>query len=138
MFEKNDRALLTARIIIMVAIGILAVGSLAMGIALAVVFEAGVMFLTAFAGWFLCWLTWVFARLYLSYLCDIKLIRNKLYGECNEELEVFLKTIKEQEDEEKQAEIEEAKLALEELKENDMITEEEYEEQKKELLSKDR
>lgn len=35
---------------------------------------------------------WVFGRLYLSYLCDIKLIRNKLYGVGNENLDVFLKT----------------------------------------------
>ena len=90
MFERNDKALLTTRTIVIVIIGIFAVLSLVLGIVLAVEID-GVYFLFAFVGWFFCWLAWVFARLYLSYLCDIKLIRNKLYGESNYGLDVFLK-----------------------------------------------
>lgn len=93
MFEKNDKALLTARIIINVIIGIFALLSLVMGIVLAVLVYWA-LFLTAVAGWLLCWIMWIFSSLYLSYLCDIKLIRNKLYGEDNDGLEAFLNTYK--------------------------------------------
>lgn len=89
MFERNDKALLTTRKIIMLIIGIFAILSLVMGIVLAVLVH-GAMFLLALGGWFVCWLMWVVARLFLSYLVDIKLIRNKLYDEKNTKLEVFL------------------------------------------------
>lgn len=92
MFEKNDRALLTVRKILIVIICIFAVLSLAEGIILTINYKNGAYFFLTFAGWFLCWLVWIFARLYLSYLCDIKLIRNKLYGEDNDALDVFLKS----------------------------------------------
>ena len=52
MFERNDKALLTTRIIVMVFIGITAVASLIIGIVLAVNVD-GVYFLFAFVGWFL-------------------------------------------------------------------------------------
>ncbi len=93
MFKKNDEALLLARALILVAIVILAVGSLVMGIVLAVTVNA-VLFLLTFAGLFLCMLLWVFSSLFLSYLCDIKLIRNKLYGESNDGLKEFLQAKK--------------------------------------------
>lgn len=136
MFERNDRALLITRIIIMVTIAIFAVLSLVMGIVLAVVID-GVYFLFALAGWFACWLLWVGARLYLSYLVDIKLIRNKLYGENNEDLEAFLKNKEERSNspvmqEKKQA----VKSELEHLKQllnSGVITVEEYEKRKEEL-----
>lgn len=89
MFERNDKALLTARKIIIFIIVIFAALSLAMGIVLAIQVH-GAMFLLALGGWFGCWLMWVVARLFLSYLVDIKLIRNKLYDEKNTKLEVFL------------------------------------------------
>ena len=89
MFEKNDKALLTARIIVIVVISIFAVASFVLGIVLAQ--DEGYLFLVAVVGWFLCWIMWVVARLYMSYLVDVKLIRNKLYGESNEGLEVFFK-----------------------------------------------
>ena len=136
MFERNDKALLTTRIIVMVTIGIFAVLSLALGIALAVVIE-GVYFLFSFAGWFLCWLLWVIARLYMSYLCDVKLIRNKLYGESNAGLEVFLKAKEERsnsiEAKKKQTDIEEELKHLQQLLSSGVITTEEYEKRKSEL-----
>lgn len=98
MFEKNDRVLLVARIIISFAIFIFAVASLVLGIVLSVVMESGALFLVAFAGWFICLLMSVFSKLLLSYFCDIKLIRNKLYGESNEKLKVFLKSADEDSD----------------------------------------
>lgn len=91
MFEKNDRILFAAKIILYFAIFIFAVASLVLGIVLSIVMESSVLFLVAFAGWFVCLLMWVFSKLLLSYLCDIKLIRNKLYGESNAKLERFLK-----------------------------------------------
>ncbi len=91
MFEKNDRILFAAKIIIYIAIFIFAVASLVLGIVLSIVMESSALFLVAFAGWFVCLLMWVFSKLLLSYLCDIKLIRNKLYGESNAKLERFLK-----------------------------------------------
>ena len=39
---------------------------------------------------FLCWLMWISSYLFLTYLCDIKLIRNKLYSVDNDNLKVFL------------------------------------------------
>lgn len=136
MFQRNDKALLTTRIIIMVIISIFAVLSLVMGIVLAVLIN-GAMFLTAFAGWFLCWIIWVIARLYLSYLCDIKLIRNKLYGESNEGLEMFLKAKEERSNSPVMQEKKEAvNIELEHLQQllnSGVITSEEYEKRKKEL-----
>lgn len=91
MFEKNDRILFAAKIVLYFAIFIFAVASLVLGIVLSIVMESSALFLVAFAGWFVCLLMWVFSKLLLSYLCDIKLIRNKLYGESNAKLERFLK-----------------------------------------------
>ncbi len=136
MFERNDKALLTTRIIVMVTIGIFAVAFLALGIALAVLIE-GVYFLIAFAGWFLCWVMWVFARLYMSYLCDVKLIRNKLYGESNAGLEVFLKAKEERSDspevKARRKATEEELEHLQQLVNSGVITTEEYEKRKREL-----
>ena len=136
MFERNDKALLTTRIIVMVIIGIFAVLSLVMGIVLAVLVH-GAMFLIAFVGWFFCWLLWVFARLYLSYLCDIKLIRNKLYGESNNDLEVFLKAKEERSNSPVMRERKEAVNTelthLQQLLNSSVITNEEYEKRKNEL-----
>ena len=136
MFERNDKALLTTRIIIMVIIEILAVLSLVMGIVLAVLVH-GAMFLITFAGWFFCWLLWVFARLYLSYLCDIKLIRNKLYCESNKNLEVFLKAKSERsnssEMQDKRKAINTELAHLQQLLNAGVITSEEYEKRKNEL-----
>ncbi len=76
----------------------------------------------------------------MSYLCGIKLIRNKLYGESNEGLDDFLKTFKERVDEVdediKKQEEKEAELAnLYQLMEQGLITEDEYKKREKELDS---
>ena len=89
MFRNNDKTLFITRLIVIVTLGIFAVLSLGVGIFLAVTIK-GVYFLFTFVGWFLCWLFWVGARLVFSYLVDIKLIRNKLYDESNDGLEMFL------------------------------------------------
>lgn len=141
MFERNDRALRTAHTLFKVCLWIFLIMCFICGIVCSIVFESGWYFLIALFGLLVCFLGWVVNMLVYSFLCDVKLIRNKLYGESNEGLYNFLKSyreqIAEQEEEEKRAELEEAKLALEELREKDMITDEEYEVQKKELLSKE-
>ena len=91
MFERNDKALLVTRIIVIVVIGILAVASLIAGIWLAVDYDE-LYVLIIFVGWFKCWLWWVLAKLLFSYLVDVKVIRNKLYDESNDGLAVFLKS----------------------------------------------
>lgn len=91
MFEVNDKSLCTVRVILNVVTWIGVIACIVCGIVLSALgmIEMGLPIL--FVGPFACWLMWVFGRLYLSYLCDIKLIRNKLYGVGNENLEIFLK-----------------------------------------------
>mgnify|MGYP001623899011 FL=1 len=92
MFEVNDKFLRTVRVILNVWVWVGAIACVICGIVLSALgmIEMGLPIL--FVGPFACWFSWVFGRLYLSYLCDIKLIRNKLYGVGNENLDVFLKT----------------------------------------------
>lgn len=90
MFGKNDKALLAARIILIVVISILTTGCVLAGIIMTIVDENLIFLLISAGGALFCWLAWVIARLYLSYLCDVKLIRNKLYGIENDNLQVFL------------------------------------------------
>ena len=136
MFKRNDKALRISRIIFIVIIVIIAVLSLVTGIILAVDYE-GVYFLFTFVGWFLCWIMWVFTRLYLSYLVDIKLIRNKLYGESNEELEVFLKAKEDRSNSSamkgKKQSINAELEYLQKLLNSGVITLEEFEKRKEEL-----
>lgn len=132
MFEKNDKALLTARIIIIATIVISAIISLIVGILLAV-YVNGLYFLYAFIGWFFCWLLWVFAKLYLSFLCDVKLIRNKLYGIDNKGLEVFIKSDVENINQDKKGIVNQSLENLQMLLDSDVITKEEYENLKNEL-----
>lgn len=91
MFEVNDKFLRTVRVILNVWVWVGAIACVICGIVLSALgmIEMGLPIL--FVGPFACWFSWVFGRLYLSHLCDIKLIRNKLYGEGNENLEIFLK-----------------------------------------------
>ena len=91
MFLENDRALLTARRIFVALTIVFALLSLTMGIVLAALIHWALIF-TAVVGWFLDWLMWVFTNLLLSYLCDVKLIRNKLYEESNDDLAAFWKS----------------------------------------------
>lgn len=90
MFERNDKQLLTVRIITNVVTWIFAIAGIIAGIVLSALgmLESGLPIL--FVVPFLSWLMWVYVRLHLSHLCDIKLIRNKLYGVDNDNLKVFL------------------------------------------------
>lgn len=140
MFEKNDKPLLTARTIVNVTVGILAVLCFVGGIILAVA-DSAVWLLLAFLGTFFIWLGWVFIRLYLSYLCDIKLIRNKLYGVDNDRLAAFIEN---QEEERANSATESGNtvysvaadklLQLKRLLDSGAITQEEFDREKEKLL----
>ena len=137
MFEKNDRQLLTVRIILNVVTWIFILAGIISGIILLVEEFIPLGFIMLLLIPFLSWLMWVVARLYLTYLCDIKLIRNKLYGVDNDNLKAFLET-KRQENYES---FDESKVdtltSLHNLFEKGIITEEEYNNQKKALLKDD-
>lgn len=91
MFEVNDRSLRTVRVILNVVTWIGVIACIVCGIVLSALgmLAAGLPIL--FVGPFACWLAWVFDRVLLAACCDIKLIRNKLYGVGNENLDIFLK-----------------------------------------------
>lgn len=138
MFEKNDKQLLTVRIITNVVTWIFAIAGIVVGIVLSALemLEIGLPIL--FVVPFLCWLMWVYVRLHLSHLCDIKLIRNKLYGVDNENLKVFLeaKLTEEEMQEQKRVETQNAeKIArLKSLRDSGVITEEEFQQEREKLL----
>ena len=86
---------------------------------------------------------WVFARLYLTYLCDIKLIRNKLYGTENDNLKVFLEDTDDSNGEKDATAQTESKtmeditaqlLELKALLDSGAITQEEFDAEKERLL----
>ncbi len=140
MFEQNDKALTTYRTGCIVALIICIVGCLIAGIALAVIIHWTSYIFIVPCGISLCDILWLRVKVHLSYLCDIKLIRNKLYGESNEGLDDFLKTFKERVDEVdediKKEEEKEAELAhLYQLMEQGLIAEDEYKKREKELDS---
>lgn len=138
MFEKNDKQLLTMRIIVNVVICIIAAASILVGIILSATASNALFLLIAVGGAFLSWLTWVVARLYLSYLCDIKLIRNKLYGVDNDNLKVFLeeKQTPEQIAEQKRVAAQNAEKIekLKTLRDSGVISEEEFQQEREKLL----
>lgn len=136
MFKKIDTILLTTKTITTMLIIICAVASLAVGVSLAVLIN-WVYFIVIFVGWIFCFLFWVFANLLISFLCDIKLIRNKLYGINNEHLKEFLdsyeglKTDSNEEIENKTVSVDLAQLQI--LFDDGLINEEEYNRRKDEL-----
>lgn len=138
MFEKNDKQLLTMRIIVNVVICIIAAASILVGIILSATAGNALFLLIAVGGAFLSWLAWVVARLYLSYLCDIKLIRNKLYGVDNDNLKVFLeeKQTPEQIAEQKRVAAQNAEKIekLKTLRDSGVISEEEFQQEREKLL----
>ena len=87
MFDKSDKVLLTFRVLAMVFIIVVFLCGIVGGIILCISEQSlviGILVLVIMP--FLCWFMWLFNRLVVSYLCDIKLIRNKLYGLDNDKL----------------------------------------------------
>ena len=90
MFDKNDKQLKTVRTIRLVCAIIFAVLGVIGGIIVCV--GGGILLgiLLLLLTPFLSWLAWVFGSLILTFLCDVKLIRNKLYGLDNGNLSEFI------------------------------------------------
>ncbi len=144
MFEKNDNQLLAVRIITNVVTCILVIAGIIVGIVLSALEMLAIGLPILFVVPFLCWLMWVYVRLHLSHLCDIKLIRNKLYGVDNDRLKVFLeeKVNAEFQKTEQQNHImsenttdkTEYLLQLKQLLDSGVITQEEFDKEKKNYL----
>lgn len=143
MFEKNDKQLLTARIFLNVITWIFVIVGIVCGIVYLVdnSIVTGLLFLLLVP--FLSWIMWVFSRLYLTYLCDIKLIRNKLYGTENDNLKVFLEDTDDSDDEKDATAQTESKtmeditaqlLELKALLDSGAIAQEEFDAEKERLL----
>ena len=138
MFEKNDEQLLIVRILVNVGTWIGAIGGVIIGIVFSAtgLLEVGLPILFGLP--ILSWIMWMYARLRLCYLCDIKLIRNKLYGVDNDNLKVFLeKKLSEEEIEElKRVEMQntEKLIKLKSLRDSGVITEEEFQQEKEKIL----
>lgn len=138
MFEKNDKQLLTMRILLNVVTFIFVLAGIISGIILlvndSIALGLGMLLLVPF----LSWLMWVVARLFLTYLCDIKLIRNKLYGVDNDNLKVFLeeKQTPEQIAEQKRVAAQNAEKIekLKTLRDSGVISEEEFQQEREKLL----
>ena len=144
MFERNDKQLLTVRIITNVVTWILAIAGIIAGIVLSALGMLAIGLPILFVVPFLSWLMWVYIRLHLSHLCDIKLIRNKLYGVDNDCLKIFLeeKANTEFQKTEQQNRIvsknttdkTEYLLQLKQLLDSEVITQEEFDKEKKNYL----
>lgn len=113
MFEKNDKALFTARVVLIVVCLLFAIGGAIAGIVLCCIDEdmLAIGLPLLFCGPFFAWLMWIFGQLSLNMMCDIKLIRNKLYEEGIESFKPFLEYKTSAEDEEEQDEQPQAKTA---------------------------
>ncbi len=134
MFRKNDRTLKIVRIAMYVIIGICAVWltidciNLMMSSRSGV--EMGLRFL--FFGYLLLGGVCFILELIYSAICDIKLIRNKMYGQDNDGLSAF---INENKSIGSKTDFADDLRKLKELLDAGAITEEEYNEGKKRILS---
>lgn len=87
MFDKSDKTLLTFRVLAIVFIIVALLGGFAGGFILCMNEQSlvtGILILAITP--FLCWFMWLANRLIVTFMCDIKLIRNKLYGVDNDNL----------------------------------------------------
>lgn len=150
MFEKNDKPLFIVRILLIVMCLIIAIGSVITFIVLCCV-DGGenivIGLIPLFCGPLVAWLMWIFGQLSLNMMCDIKLIRNKLYEEGIESFKPFLERKKREDDEEEQdeqpqatpsaantADVTQQLLKLKKLLDEGAITQEEFDAEKAKLL----
>lgn len=89
MYNKNDNSIQTARVGIDVLTVFLCLACIAGSVYLIIFGETALGILLLFAGLGLIWVGWIFIRLVIDFFTDIKLIRNKLYGENNDALDRF-------------------------------------------------
>lgn len=90
MFSKNDYFLKIAKILVDVLFVIELIASLLFAIIYAVTLKNALFLLILPGGTISSWVIWIFARLWISFFCDVKLIRNKVYGKSNNNLQEFL------------------------------------------------
>ena len=149
MFEKNDKALFTARVVLIVVCLLFAIGGAIAGIVLCCIDEdmLAIGLPLLFCGPLVAWLMWIFGQLSLNMMCDIKLIRNKLYEEGIESFKPFLEYKTRADDEEEQdeqpqttpsaantADVTQQLLKLKKLLDEGAITQEEFDAEKAKLL----
>ena len=89
MFKENDKFLKTASTLLAVSVFLMVVVGIILFLVFAIdkQFMRGVIIMSAIC--FGAYLSWVFGNLLLSFFCDVKLIRNKLYDNNNTDLDLF-------------------------------------------------
>ena len=91
MFENNDKFLKIASTILKASVVVLiTLGCIVFLFCLFDSDNAGLGFILLITFLLSAGLTWVFGNLWLSFLCDVKLIRNKLYGDNNLNTDIYL------------------------------------------------
>ena len=80
MFRKNDHSFFSFRNTLSLAIVAVWAGIVLFFSVLGAVLVSVVYLLYLIPGAFSCWVLWILNNLIISLMCDIKLIRNKLYG----------------------------------------------------------
>lgn len=139
MFDANDEVLIKVRCITQVVLIIIAILISVLVIVIAALVSWWYLIALPLF-WLFTWLTWLLKDLVFSYMCDVKLIRNKLYGVDNDGLAVFLVQSMNADERQKlidqEQEIKERLEDLETQKETDKISKEDYSRQKISLQRK--
>ena len=157
MFDKNDKQLKIVRKITFICAIIFAVLGVIAGIILCATEDASGTYLTVgilliVLVPFLSWLAWVYGSLLLTFLCDVKLMRNKMYGLDNDNLSEFISSPSraanypsaqqpagapsEQAPSSSASDSYEMLLRLKKLYDSGALSQEEYEQKKRELLDR--
>ena len=157
MFDKNDKQLKIVRKITFICAIIFAVLGVIAGIILCATEDAsgtnliaGILLIVLVP--FLSWLAWVYGSLLLTFLCDVKLMRNKMYGLDNDNLSEFISSPSraanypsaqqpagapsEQAPSSSASDRYEMLLRLKKLYDSGALSQEEYEQKKRELLDR--
>lgn len=132
MFKRNDYALKVARILLIISVILGSILSFVLGIVYAVKYEWWHIYIIP-SGWLSCFIIWIFGRLILSFFCDVKLIRNKLYDEDNFNLEEFFEGKNSQYGVGKSYNLNSENDTFRNLVDAGVITEEEYKEMNEDL-----
>ena len=140
MFEKNDRFLLAADSITNILFVLFIVACIVAGIVLCVMELVVLGLCVLFLGSLLMGFMWLITRLLLSFFCDIKLIRNKLYNNKNDGLSDFIEDAEQIKNEtelkyKNEIEVKDKLLQLKKLLDSGVITAEEFDREKNNLLN---
>lgn len=140
MFEKNDRFLLAADSIANILFVLFIVACIVAGIVLCVMELVVLGLCVLFFGSLLMGFMWLITKLLLSFFCDIKLIRNKLYNNKNDGLSDFIEDAERIKNEtelkyKNEIEVKDKLLQLKKLLDSGVITAEEFDREKNNLLN---